>query len=135
VSPLESPALVEVAREALRHRGANAVLLRADSGADLRLLLRLGDMVDQGTGSTFSALADRCPVNVQWHRVDVRGQGVPHLRMTTNGQALQVPDWREGVQGAAIWHAEGVVLARFGESLRRGQYWAETRIRRLRPYR
>jgi hypothetical protein len=88
VSPLESPALVEVVREALRHRGANAVLLRAASGADLRLLLRLGDMVDQGTGSTFSTLADRRLVNVQWHRVDVRGQGVPHLRMTTNGRKL-----------------------------------------------
>ena len=35
---------------------------------------------DQGTGSTFSALADRGLVSVQWHRVNVHGQGVPHLR-------------------------------------------------------
>jgi hypothetical protein len=27
-------------------------------------------MVDQGTGSTFSALADRGLVNVRWHRVE-----------------------------------------------------------------
>jgi hypothetical protein len=45
-------------------------------------------MVDQGTGSTFTALADRGLVNVQWHRDNVHGQGVPHLRMTTNGRKL-----------------------------------------------
>lgn len=45
-------------------------------------------LVNQGTGSTFCALGDRGLVNVQWHRVDVRGQGVPHLRMTTNGRKL-----------------------------------------------
>src|SRR5438128_715352 len=33
-------------------------------------------LVNQGTGSTFCALGDRGLVNVQWHRVDVRGQGV-----------------------------------------------------------
>src|SRR5207253_10494354 len=35
-------------------------------------------MVDQGTGSTFTALADRGLVNGQWRRVNVHGQGVPH---------------------------------------------------------
>jgi hypothetical protein len=25
---------------------------------------------------------------VQWHRINVHGQGVPHLRMTTNGRKL-----------------------------------------------
>jgi hypothetical protein len=45
-------------------------------------------MVDKGTGSTFSALADRGLINVQWHRVNVHGQGVPHLRMSTKGRRL-----------------------------------------------
>jgi len=54
--------------------------------------------VDQSTGSTFSALADRGLVSVQWHRVSVHDQGVPHLRMTTNGRKLPGPGWREGIK-------------------------------------
>jgi hypothetical protein len=45
-------------------------------------------MVDQGTHSTFAALADRGLVSVQWHCVIVHGQGVPHLRMSTKGRML-----------------------------------------------
>jgi len=45
-------------------------------------------LVDQGTGSTFSALADRGLVSVQWHRINVYGQGVPHLRISTRGRQL-----------------------------------------------
>src|SRR5260370_32493425 len=41
-----------------------------------------------GHRPTFSALADRGLVSVQWHRVNVHGQGVPHLRMTTKGRQL-----------------------------------------------
>jgi hypothetical protein len=43
-------------------------------------------LVDQGTGSTFSA--DRGLVSVQWHRINVHGQGVPHLRISTKGRQL-----------------------------------------------
>ena len=45
-------------------------------------------LVDQGTGSTFSALADRGLVSIQWHRINVHGQGVPHLCMSTKGRQL-----------------------------------------------
>jgi hypothetical protein len=41
-----------------------------------------------GTGSTFSALADRGLVSVQSHRVNVCGQGVPHVRMSPKGRQL-----------------------------------------------
>jgi len=59
-----------------------------DPGSALWRRIKKLDLVDQGTGSTFSALADRGLVSVQWHRVNVHGQGVPHLRMTTNGRKL-----------------------------------------------
>jgi hypothetical protein len=59
-----------------------------EPGSALWRRIKKLDLVDQGTGSTFSALADRGLVDVQWHRVNVHGQGVPHLRMTTNGRKL-----------------------------------------------
>ncbi len=62
-------------------------ILGRDGSPLWKRIKKLG-LVDQGTGSTFSALADRGLVSVQWHRVNVHGQGVPHLRMTTNGRKL-----------------------------------------------
>jgi hypothetical protein len=44
------------------------------------------ELVDQGTGSTFSALADRGLVEVNWHGRDVWGQLRPYVRLT--------PAWR-----------------------------------------
>jgi hypothetical protein len=62
-------------------------ILGRDASPLWKRIKKLG-LVDQGTGSTFSALADRGLVSVQWHRVNVHGQGVPHLRMTTKGRQL-----------------------------------------------
>jgi hypothetical protein len=62
-------------------------ILGRDGSPLWKRIKKLG-LVDQGTGSTFSALADRGLVSVQWHRVNVDGQGVPHLRMTTKGRQL-----------------------------------------------
>jgi len=54
-------------------------------GSPLRKRIKKLGLIDQGTRSTFSALADRGLVSVQWHRVNVHGQGMPHLRMRTTG--------------------------------------------------
>ena len=59
-----------------------------EPGSALWRRIKKLDLVDQGTGSTFSALADRGLVNVQWHRINVHGQGIPHVRMTTAGRKL-----------------------------------------------
>ena len=45
-------------------------------------------LVDQGTGSTFSALADRGLVEVNWHGRNVWGQLKPHVRLTPAGRRL-----------------------------------------------
>jgi hypothetical protein len=73
---------------ALARAKKESVPIIGDPGSALWRRIKKLDLVDQGTGSTFSALADRGLVSVQWHRVNVHGQGVPHLRMTTNGRKL-----------------------------------------------
>ncbi len=62
-------------------------ILGRDGSPLWKRVKKLG-LVDQGTGSTFSALADRGLVSVQWHRINVYGQGVPHLRISTRGRQL-----------------------------------------------
>src|SRR6266702_8312485 len=62
-------------------------ILGRDGSPLWKRIKKLG-MVDQGTGSTFSALADRGLVSVQWHRINAYGQGVPHLRISTKGRQL-----------------------------------------------
>jgi hypothetical protein len=67
---------------------AEPVPILGRPGSPLWKRIKKLGMVDQGTGSTFAALADRGLVSVQWHPVNVHGQGVPHLRMSTKGRQL-----------------------------------------------
>jgi hypothetical protein len=83
--------------------------------------------IDQGTGSTFSALADRGLIDVATRGID----GYTHIRMTTAGRKLARSLTREGVQGAAGGHPARVALARPGEGLRRGRAGPRGLRRRL----
>jgi len=67
---------------------AEPVPILGRGGSPLWKRIKKLGLVDQGTGSTFSALADRGLVSVQWHRINVHGQGVPHLRISTKGRQL-----------------------------------------------
>jgi hypothetical protein len=67
---------------------AEPLLIIGKPASSLWARIKKLGMVDQGTGSTFSALADRGLIDVQWQRVNVHGQGVPHLCMTTKGRQL-----------------------------------------------
>jgi hypothetical protein len=62
-------------------------ILGLDGSPLWKRIKKLG-LVDQGTGSTFGALADRAMVEVLWHRLNVHGQGVPHIRLTPAGRRL-----------------------------------------------
>src|SRR5207302_6120874 len=42
--------------------------------------------IDQGTGATFAALADRGLVDVDWRDTNVWGQRKPYLRLTPTGR-------------------------------------------------
>jgi hypothetical protein len=44
--------------------------------------------IDQGTGATFAALADRGLVDVDWRDTNVWGQRKPYLRLTPTGRRL-----------------------------------------------
>ena len=44
--------------------------------------------IDQGTGATFAALADRKLVEVDWREYNVYGQRKPYIRLTTAGRKL-----------------------------------------------
>jgi hypothetical protein len=44
--------------------------------------------IDQGTGATFAALADRGLVQVEWRELNVWGQRKPYLRLTPAGRKL-----------------------------------------------
>ena len=44
--------------------------------------------IDQGTGATFAALADRGLVEVRWGEFNVHGQRKPDLRLTAAGRRL-----------------------------------------------
>jgi hypothetical protein len=44
--------------------------------------------IDQGTGATFSALADRGVVEVDWRERNVWGQHKPYLCLTPSGRRL-----------------------------------------------
>src|SRR5712691_2968274 len=76
--------------------------------------IKKASKIDQGTGSTFDALAARGLV-----QVGVRGpDSYPHVRITSGGpKAGAVLDRRKGVQGTARGHAQGVALASPGEGL------------------
>jgi hypothetical protein len=67
---------------------AEPVPILGREGSPLWTRIKKLALVDQGTGSTFSALADRHLVEVRWHHLNVHGQGTPHLRMTTKGRQL-----------------------------------------------
>ncbi len=67
---------------------AEPVPILGREGSPLWTRIKKLGLVDQGTGSTFSALADRHLVEVRWHHLNVHGQGTPHLRMTTKGRQL-----------------------------------------------
>src|ERR1700720_3421238 len=81
---------------------AEPVPILGRDGSPLWKRIKKLEPVDQGTGSTFNALADRGLVSVQWHRVNVHGQGVPHLRMSPKGHLLHAHatdfGWRNCLQ-------------------------------------
>ena len=78
---------------------AEPVPILGFDGSPLWKRIKQLGMVDQGTGSTFSALADRGLVTVQWQRINVHGQGVPHLRMTIARLSASEPTMRSSSMG------------------------------------
>jgi hypothetical protein len=44
--------------------------------------------IDQGTGATFAALADRGLIEVDWRDYNVHGQRKPYIRLTPAGRRL-----------------------------------------------
>jgi hypothetical protein len=61
-------------------------------GSRLWQAIKKASRIDQGTGATFAALADRQLVTVRWKVRNARGNTVPYVRMTTAGRRL-VRSW------------------------------------------
>jgi hypothetical protein len=66
--------------------------LMAWPGSRLWQAIKKASKIDQGTGATFSSLADRGLITVRWKVRNARGNTVPYLRMTTSGRRL-VRSW------------------------------------------